>query len=327
MILRIEDVNENTLLCDFIVVWNNETKYRKSPSTYDGYVGIISKYLYPYFKRSELCLLDVKPYYLEKYQRYLMHNTSLSINTTRKHHEILRACLNYAYKNDLIEKNPYKNYSIPRHEETEMHYYTQEQLMKLMQSVCGTNIESFVYLAVWFGLRKSEILGLRWENVDFIKKQINICETRTRIKDYVSGHWIESQNKRMKTQKSKRVIPLSDEQFKYLQNLYYRQTNNIIYPHGYVCVNSDGFPLHYDYVLPKFKHLLKANDLPPIRIHDLRHSNATLMLNSGFSMKQVSEWLGHSTYKLTADTYTHVSAENKRDMSNTIGEKLSLERL
>ena len=80
----------------------------------------------------------------------------------------------------------------------------------------------------------------------------------------------------------------------------------------------------FDYILLIIaQDLLRKNDLPKIRIHDLRHSNATLMLNSGFSMKEVSEWLGHSTYKLTADTYTHVSAENKAQMSKTIGYKLS----
>ena len=126
----------------------------------------------------------------------------------------------------------------------------------------------------------------------------------------------------MKTVKSRREFPLSDEQLDYLHKLYSRQAP-LCKARNYVCVNAEGVPLHYDYVLHAFQDLLRKNDLPKIRIHDLRHSNATLMLNSGFSMKEVSEWLGHSTYKLTADTYTHVSAENKAQMSKTIGCKLS----
>ena len=323
MIMNIENVNpQKILFCDFIVIWNNETGYRKSPSTYDGYVGIISKHLYPYFKRKGLKLNEIKPMHLDAYQRFILHNTSLSVNTIRKHHEIMRACLNYAYKNDLISKNPYNYFSLPRKQEHEICYYSENQLLQLMKAVCGTNIESFVYLAVWFGLRKSEILGLRWDNVDFTNRVIHICETKTRIKDYKTGHWVESQNTRMKTVKSKRVIPLSDEQIKYLSSLKARQLFTCNNELGFVCVTSEGFPLHYDYVLPKFKKILKSNNLPLIRIHDLRHSNATLMLNSGFTMKQVSEWLGHSTYKLTADIYTHVSIENKVEMSETVSHKL-----
>ena len=323
MIMSIENIDTDKILfCDYIIVWNNETCYRKSPSTYDGYVGIITKYLYPYFKSKGLRLVDVKPMHIEGYQRHILHDTRLSVNTLRKHHEVMRACLNYAYKNDFISKNPYTALSLPRKVENEMSYYTEEQLLKLLRAAYGTQIESFVYLAVWFGLRKSEILGLRWENVDFLGRCLYIRETRTRIKDYKSGHWVESQNKRMKTVKSRREFPLSDEQLDYLHKLYSRQAP-LCKARNYVCVNAEGIPLHYDYVLHAFQDLLRKNDLPKIRIHDLRHSNATLMLNSGFSMKEVSEWLGHSTYKLTADTYTHVSAENKAQMSKTIGYKLS----
>lgn len=321
--MNIEDIcPEVILFCDFIKIWNDETKYRKSPSTYDGYFGIITKYVYPYFKAKELRLIDVKPMHLDSYQKYILHNTNLSVNTLRKHHEVMRACLNYAYKNEFIKKNPYSFFSLPRKQNNEMCYYSEEQLLLLMRAVCGTSIESFVYLAVWFGLRKSEILGLRWKNVDFENKCLYICETRTRIKDYTTGHWIESQNSIMKTVKSKRTFPLSREQLDYLSDLRRRQGMCC----EYVCVTSSGSPIHYDYVLPKFKKVLKANNLPIIRIHDLRHSNATLMLNSGFNMKQVSEWLGHSTYKLTADTYTHISEENKADMSNAIGHILNLNR-
>ena len=181
MIMSIENIDTDKILfCDYIIVWNNETCYRKSPSTYDGYVGIITKYLYPYFKSKGLKLIDVKPMHIEGYQRHILHDTRLSVNTLRKHHEVMRACLNYAYKNDFISKNPYTAFSLPRKVENEMSYYTEEQLLKLLRAAYGTQIESFVYLAVWFGLRKSEILGLRWENVDFLGRCLYIRETRTR---------------------------------------------------------------------------------------------------------------------------------------------------
>lgn len=105
MIMSIENIDTDKILfCDYIIVWNNETCYRKSPSTYDGYVGIITKYLYPYFKSKGLKLIDVKPMHIEGYQRHILHDTRLSVNTLRKHHEVMRACLNYAYKNDFISK-------------------------------------------------------------------------------------------------------------------------------------------------------------------------------------------------------------------------------
>lgn len=314
MIMNIENINPETILfCDFLVLWNNETKYKKSASTYDGYFGMITNHIYPYFKNKGLRLKEIKPMHLEFYQRYLLENTILSINSIRKHHEVIRACLNFAFKNDFINKNPYNYFSLPRKTEYEMKYYTQQQLVKLMNVACGTPLESFIFLAVWFGLRKSEVLGLRWCNVDFNSRVLHICETRTRVKEYSTGHWIEVQNTRLKTSKSKRDLPLSDEQYKYLCSLYNSSCSE------YVVSNAEGKPLHYDYILPTFKKLLISNNLPIIRVHDLRHSNATLLLNNGFSMKEVQEWLGHSTYKLTADTYTHVSAENKRNISNSVG--------
>ena len=129
MIMSIENIDTDKILfCDYIIVWNNETCYRKSPSTYDGYVGIITKYLYPYFKNKGLRLVDVKPMHIEGYQRHILHDTRLSVNTLRKHHEVMRACLNYAYKNDFICKNPYTAFSLPRKVENEMSYYTEKEL-------------------------------------------------------------------------------------------------------------------------------------------------------------------------------------------------------
>lgn len=318
MIKNIENIYPETVLfCDFLIAWNNSTKFKKSPSTYDGYVGMISKYIYPYFKSKKLLLTQIKPMHLDGYESYLLHNTNLSINTIRKHHEVIRACLNYAYKNDFIEKNPYKAFSLPRKEETEMKYYTQEQLLQLMKVALGTSLESFIYLSVWFGMRKSEVLGLRWQYVDFKNSVIYVRETRTRIKDYNTGHWVDVQNTRLKTAKSRRNIPMSPEQIMYLNNLH----NNSI--SEYVVTGNNGKPLKYDYILPAFKKLLKKNNLPIIRVHDLRHSNATFLLNNGFNMKQVQEWLGHSTYKLTADTYTHVNETSKVNMSNAVGSVLA----
>lgn len=313
---------DKILFCDYIKKWNEETKHGKSITTYDNYVYMIDKYVYPYFMQRQITLLDLKPLDIEQYYNYLQKDCGLSGNTALKHHQIIYTSLKYAVYNRLITQNPADIVKRPKKLKQEHDFYSEEELQKLMQIAKSDRLETVIYLAVWFGLRREEILGLTWNNVDFANKSIKICETVVRGKQdgkITNIHRVET-----KTKTSNRVLPMSDYTVSYLQELKNRQNEqtklcgNSYCNNDYVCVDKLGQPIKPDYVTHHFALLLKKNEMRHIKFHDLRHSFASYMLTNGFSLKQIQEMLGHSNYNFTADTYTHVDLDTKRQMANKI---------
>ena len=125
------------------------------------------------------------------------------------------------------------------------------------------------------------------------------------------------------------AMPLTDTVAKYLKALKTRQSENKLLlgnaykDNGFICVRDDGTPLNPDYVSSEFKRLLKANGLPHIRFHDLRHSSASLLVNMGFTLKEVQEWLGHSNIASTNIIYAHLEYKSKERMAGRLDEVLN----
>jgi len=184
-------------------------------------------------------------------------------------------------------------------------------------------------LACFYGLRRSELLGLRWSAIDFDTGRISISTTVVKEK-------IDDQIKTVvrdgitKTECSQRTLPLCPYTYQYFVNLYHAQKyqRNLCgasYNPSYldfICVDGMGNLLQPDFVSQKFQKLLKQYGLRQIRFHDLRHSCATIMLYLGYSLKDIQTWLGHSNYNFTADTYLHTAPTAHLEMANTYSEKL-----
>ena len=170
------------------------------------------------------------------------------------------------------------------------------------------NMESPVIMAILFGLRRSEVLGLRWSNIDFDNKILKVCETVTRQHN-ADGKLVDTVSKVMKTDASRGQYSLTDDVAAYLKSKFAeqqemaRETDEY---KDYVCINSVGERLHLDYITDKFGKLLKQNGLPHIRFHDLRHSCISLLVNSNISMKAPQMYARHANFTTTADTYSHV---------------------
>ena len=186
-----------------------------------------------------------------------------------------------------------------------------------------------IFLACFYGLRRSELLGLRWSAIDFETGSISISTTVVKEK-------IDNQIKTVvrdgitKTESSQRTLPLCSYTYQYFVNLYHAQQyqRNLCgasYNPSYldfICVDGMGNLLQPDFVSQKFQKLLRQYNLRPIRFHDLRHSCATIMLYLGYSLKDIQTWLGHSNYNFTADTYLHTAPTAHLQMANTYSEKL-----
>ena len=306
-----------TKFCDFIVKWNEETKEDKSVTTYDNYCHMINKYLYPYFMGKGITLFELRPSDIQAYYKFLK-NTGLSGKTIINHHQIIFTSLKYAVFNRIIKSNPSEFVKRPKIEKSERETYNLEEIKKLLAISKGDVLESVIYLTLLYGLRREEILGLKWANIDFEKHQFRICETVVRGK--IDGKWVRIERNTTKTATSNRILPLNQQIENYLLNLRAQQESNkqmcgdCYINSDFVCVNTMGEPINPDYVTHHFNDLLKKSGLKKIRFHDLRHSCATFLYSLGFSSGQIQDWLGHSSETFTKATYIHPDMTFKFDM-------------
>ena len=317
-------VTDKALLCDYIADWVERDKSRVQITTYDGYKHMLNKYIYPYFKNTRLNVQDVKPMHIEKYCAEKINN-GLSPNTVIKHLAVIRTALQDAVKNGIIRTNPADLVEKPKRVKPKHDYYRQDELQKLLSVVKGTNIEVPVFLAIVFGLRRSEALGLTWSAIDFDDMTLTICNKVTR--GVVDGKVTEIESDTLKSETSNRTFMMNEAVRNYLENVrkqqerYARRTDKYI---DYVCVNEIGDRIKPDYITHKFKDLLAENNMRPIRFHDLRHSCISLLVNSNFNMKLVQEYAGHADFTITANTYAHTDLTEKQAEVNAITSLLAI---
>ncbi len=218
---------------------------------------------------------------------------------------------------------------VKRPKETERfltNYYSVDQLVELFEISKDCRIYTPIILAGLLGLRRSEIIGLKWEAINFSAGTISI--KRKAVKDKASNKDIISS--KLKTAFSYRILPLPFALLDYLKRLKKHQARQAKSPSyskdylKYICLKSNGTRITLDEVTNGFHRLIQRHGLDKILFHDLRHSCATMLLHLNYSMKQIQEWLGHSNYQTTANIYTHVSVKDKEDMANTINNSIKM---
>lgn len=226
--------------------------------------------------------------------------------------------MDYAVKCKVISINPILNVELPKVNKYIANYYSVEQLEKLLEISQNTIIESAVFLAVHYGLRRGEILGMRYSDIDFSEKTITIRNTRTGVYTNVE--------KQPKSIASIRTLPLIPRVEEYLIKLKKRQREEAklfgreYNKNDYICKTADGIPLSINSLSSMFKRLLERNNMPHIRFHDIRHSVASFLLKNGVSLKEIQLWCGHSDISVTAMFYTHVDFEMKKNTGDKINE-------
>ena len=256
---------------------------------------------------------------------YLKCERNLKNNSIKKYKEILAPALNIAYRDNLIERNPYDFMPKLKREKSKREYYDQSELENLFQITDSTIIGLIVRVAAYYGFRRSEIAGLRWQSIDFKRKTITVENKVLNIEKEVIC------TETLKTLSSNRTMPLLPEiEERLIKRKKEIEHNKKIYKSSYnkkyedyVFVNDIGDLILPDYISHFFGDLLKKHNLKHIRFHDLRHSCASLLVANKVPMKHIQEWLGHSSYNLTADTYSHLSFESKKESANVISKVLS----
>ena len=268
-----------------------------------GYRGMIENYLKPQLGEIRLQKLTARD--IQQYYTWLMGEKELSPNTVIKHHNLLTNTLNAAERQEYITKNPMRAVSPPKKRQREAKFYTPEQLGILLDKAVGTRLELPVFICAYLGLRRGELCGLRWSDVDLEHQTITIENTRTQAgkKEIEKG---------TKTASSTRTLYLPDtlcdmlKAAKEHQQACRAEYKNAYDDNDYVVVMEDGRPFRPNYLSELFGKFLADNDLPKIVLHELRHTFASLSNQAGIPAYNIGKALGHSTPATTQKIYTHL---------------------
>ena len=268
-----------------------------------GYRSMIENYLKPQLGEIRLQKLTARD--IQQYYTWLMDEKKLSPNTVIKHHNLLTNTLNAAERQEYITKNPMRAVSPPKKRQREAKFYTPEQLGILLDKAVGTRLELPVFICAYLGLRRGELCGLRWSDVDLEHKTITIENTRTQAgkKEIEKGP---------KTASSTRTLYLPDtlcdmlKAAKEHQQACRAEYKNAYDDNDYVVVMEDGRPFRPNYLSELFGKFLADNDLPKIVLHELRHTFASLSNQAGIPAYNIGKALGHSTPATTQKIYTHL---------------------
>ena len=260
-----------------------------------------------------------------------LRKKGLSESSFVKQHHIFVAAFNQAIRDGMISTNIMEGVKAPVEDYYEVNFYDIDQLNALLKAAKSSPVYTEILLASFLGLRRGEALGLKWDSVDLDNRMVKIHVNVTPARNDEGKETIFIRDK-MKTKKSVRNLFLPESLAQYLKDLkqqqesrkkelgqYYNQDFD-----GFVCVDQLGKLHSPNYVTKAFKKVIRENNLPDIRFHDLRHSCATMLLSLGFSMKAVQEQLGHTQYTTTANTYAHVYDKTKHEIAEKAGSILPI---
>lgn len=326
--------NNDMLFSDYLREWLNIIKHSVSENTYWSYKNQIENVVCPFFDQTKVTLCDLTTEDIQAFYDFKLEHDGRSANTIHHYHANIRKALNYAVDMERIHRNPALKAVLPKVQKHIPNFYTREQAQQLLKKIKGNKIEPVVVLAACFGMRRGEILGLRWSSIDFNRMKFTINGT---IKDKgASGS--RYKNSRFettaKTSASFRSFSLSEHQAAYLKALKKQQDRlkkNPGYNHDwddFVCVLENGDLIQPDYVSRRFPVLCERLGLPRLKLHELRHTNISLLVEEGIMMKEISAWAGHSNMATTANIYAHLQANANAKLSaatdNIFAEQLDM---
>jgi len=279
---KTDDKKVQISFADFMIKWLDMIKHQIEESTYTGYKRQIEGRTKEYFTNNPVMLEDLKPVHILDFYNWL-YSQGLKGTTVTKYHANIRKALDYAVQTDLIPSNPAIKVGIPHQEQFIADYYNEDELNTLFQIVKDTPLELIVYLTAFYGLRRSEVLGIRWSAIDFENKTITINHkvvTVTNENENINTKTTMITKSKTKNKSSYRTLPLFKEieelllYTRKMQEYYmsiFKDSYNKKYK-DYVCLDELGNLRKPDYVSHKFKQILRNNNLREIRFHDLRHS-------------------------------------------------------
>lgn len=296
-------------------VKKNEIK----PTSFESYESVYRNYIKPYLI-ADLPIKDLKSLKIQEYYNKLLSD-NISTSNIKKSHKLLRQFFEYTEREGYILKNPCSNVALPKNNKstetiinerkTKFQYFNENEIEELLKIFKDTRYYNIILFALGTGMRKGEILGLQWSDIDFENKEIHVLHNLSHVAN-ISENGQKNYSTVLQTPKSTnsiRVIPMSNKIFNLLNSLPFKS--------DYVFCNDKGS--HFDIKwTEKFWHnKLKNTNMKDKRFHDLRHTFATMLLLNGANLIQIKELLGHSSVKIT-EMYLDALPKSKAEIINKI---------
>jgi len=313
---------DEILLADFMEQWLEVIKPDVKPTTFGGYQLNVEKAISPYFRKKGIYLQELTADDINTF--YEKQLTRIKATTVHKYHANISKALKYAVEKNYIPYSVMGKVKRPKPERYAWKYLRQSETIELVEAVKGHRLELGVILGSFYGLRRGEIIGLRWESIDFEANAITIEHTVTTAT--LDGKRVVIADDTTKTKASFRSLPLvpairtkllevkaEQEQNRKLCGKSYNKVEGC-----YIYTDALGNRIKPDYLSSEFPKFLEKNRFRRVRFHDLRHGCASLLLANGVPLKQIQEWLGHSDFSITANTYAHLDFQSKIASANAM---------
>ncbi len=328
-------VNPDILLCDYIDHWLEGKKLEIKKVTYEGYAARVLR-IEEYFRPKGYRVKDITPHIIDTYYKWCLRcgkryqktgeGKPLSVRSTRSYKSILNAVFDLAVIDGLITRNPTKEVHIHGRKnkdyQEEMLFLTKEEVVDLIHFLEKDNprMVPIAFIAAYYGLRRSELLGLKWDAVDFEKKQITIRHTVVRVTTI-------DETDQTKTPAGRRTLALFPVAEDCLRKLKAEQGDNAAFygntyqnKDGYVFTWEDGRCYDPNYITRFFSKATKKFGRPEITLHKLRHTCVSLLSEMGWDLKKIQYWCGHKDYNTTANIYMHFNRQRLNDSADDLAE-------
>ena len=304
-------------------VWfENYAKIKVRPSSHQTYRGYIDNHIKPNIgdiSLSKLSSLDLQKFYKKLLSGGRVERIEakkqpkgLSAKTVRNINQVISSAMEFAKSQKLIAANPTDGCALPKLEHREMKTLPAEQLASFLREAKESGVFELYYIELATGLRRGELLGLKWADIDLEHGSLRVRRQVSRV----NGEVVEAP---LKTKNSYRSVSIGADAVEILKS----QKRKVNGTSEYVFPSPTGGPISPDSVLHMLHRVLKRTGLPKVRFHDLRHTFATLALQNGVDIKTVSGMLGHYSAGFTLDTYAHVTTAAQRQAANTMDNVLS----
>ncbi|MGI6716294.1 MAG: tyrosine-type recombinase/integrase [Eubacteriales bacterium] len=324
----IQELGSDMLFSDYLERWLDIVKVRVKITTFSSYQDMVRSVISPYFAKKGIRLNELEARHIQQF--YSDKLKTVTPNSVIHYHAVIHQALKYAMKTDMIPQNVAEKVDRPRKNSFQPSFLDADEMQKLFQIVKGTRLELPVLVAAFYGLRRGEVLGLKWDAIDFNRGTLTIKRTVTQVK--VDGKYQIIEQDSAKTKASLRTLPLVGSfreyflEVKKAQELNKKVCGNCYnYKYdGYVFVNELGERMTPNYLTSYFPEYLQKHGMKKIRFHDLRHSCASLLLANGVPLKQIQDWLGHSDFSTTANIYAHLDYTSKISSAQAMEKGLNL---
>lgn len=315
-------------VAEFLGEWLVQSAPTRRATTSVSYERCVRDHVIPHL--GGVVLRQLTPDHVRTWQTTLLQKPlrfregTLSPTTVRYCHRLLRRALQDALRWELIERNPCDAVIAPRRRDVEMAVWSAEEVRQFLAYVEADRLAAMWRLFVATGMRRGEIAGLRWIDVDLDAGRLAVRHTRVLVYDQATVS-------EPKTRRSRRVVAPDAGTVRALTRHHQRQEAEREYARevwlesGYVFVREDGSPIDPDRISHLFGVAVAGAGLPKIRLHDLRHTAASLALAIGMHPKVMSERLGHSSIAITLDVYGHLVPGLQEDATARVGDLLDAE--